>query len=388
VAENIILENNVFRKWLRGAVFGDTDGLVLRNNEFVDMRSDGIDFSGVSNVTIEGNYIHGFRQSSGSGDHMDMIQFWTTGVVRPNTNITIRNNWLMAEDGHWAQSIFMRNELVDTGAAGKEMYYRNVTIENNVIHNAHLHGITLGETDGVVIRNNTLLHNTAAGNEGTVNVPRISVAANATNVSVTKNIIPSPRATTEPAGFSDNLYVQQSDPTQPHYYNEYYLNALAQAQVRKHDVTVIPGSLVDRSNYGSALLKPASDFVYFTDRAGTGFNSLMHTFTAAGTNVSAATWNFGDGTTGSGLSATHTYTDAGLYTVTLTATQGSKRVTTKRTIMVQSPIMLRVNFDRDVRDTSPLGHKATITGSPKLENSALTYTTDNTQTVSYTGSKS
>jgi len=33
-------------------------------------------------------------------------------------------------------------------------------------------------------------------------------------------------------------------------------------------------------------------------------------------------WNFGDGSTGTGLSATHVYTQLGTYTVTLTATDG------------------------------------------------------------------
>lgn len=276
-ATGIVIENNTFHRWHRAALFGSVDGLTVRNNEVYDVRSDGFDFAAVQNTVIEGNYMHDFRQSATSLDHMDMIQFWTNGTTWPNVNITIRGNWLMAQDGDWTQSIFMRNEEVDNGRAGSEMFYRNVLIENNVIHNAHLHGITLGEVDGVVVQNNTLLNNIDAGNPtaplSSVHIPNISMKATSLNVNVTKNVIAGGKPKTQPAGFSDNLYVQQSYPTQAHYYNAYFANALAQGAVRKADLTVLPGSLVDTGNYGSPLLKPASDFVYISSTAGAGLNS-------------------------------------------------------------------------------------------------------------------
>ena len=94
-------------------------------------------FSNIDGVLIENNYIHDFRGSPGSGDHCDMIQFWTAGTTSPSTNITIRANVLDIGNGTATQSIFMRNEMVDTGQAGTEMYYKNVVIEDNTITNAH-----------------------------------------------------------------------------------------------------------------------------------------------------------------------------------------------------------------------------------------------------------
>ena len=88
-----------------------------------------------------------------------MIQFWTNGTTSPSTNITISENFLDSGNGEWTQSIFMRNEAVDSQGAGTEMFYQNVLIENNVIYNAHTHGITVGEADGLIIRNNTILQN-------------------------------------------------------------------------------------------------------------------------------------------------------------------------------------------------------------------------------------
>ncbi|MBI3732729.1 MAG: PKD domain-containing protein, partial [Chloroflexi bacterium] len=45
-----------------------------------------------------------------------------------------------------------------------------------------------------------------------------------------------------------------------------------------------------------------------------------------GTNVTYA-WNFGDGQTGSGATATHTYAAVGMYTATVTATNSAGSVT-------------------------------------------------------------
>ena len=67
-----------------------------------------------------------------------MIQFWTSGTTSPSTNIVIRGNILDSGDGGWTQSIFMRNEMVDTGGAGDAMFYQNILIEDNVIYNAFI----------------------------------------------------------------------------------------------------------------------------------------------------------------------------------------------------------------------------------------------------------
>ena len=155
-SNGVTVENCEMKTWLRGMVVGSSDNINIVDNNIHSIRSDGMDFAQVTKVLIEGNYIHDFRGAPGSQDHADFIQFWTTGTTKPSTDITIRNNILDVGQGSWAQSIFIRNELVDLGKAGESMYYKNLLIENNTISNAHTHGITVGETDGLIIRNNIL----------------------------------------------------------------------------------------------------------------------------------------------------------------------------------------------------------------------------------------
>jgi hypothetical protein len=191
-SSGILIENSEFRTFHRGMGISESQDVTLRGNDIHDMRSDGMNLAQVTGVLIEDNHFHDFRRSLDSTDHADMIQFWTTGTTEPSTDIVIRNNVLNSGRGWYTQSIFMRNELVDQGQAGPEMFYRDITITQNVIINAHLHGITVGETDGLVIANNTLIENAGSktrADQSEVWTPRINVVPNARNVRITRNIM-------------------------------------------------------------------------------------------------------------------------------------------------------------------------------------------------------
>ena len=192
LADGFTLETSEMRGFHRGLAVSKSANVTIRANDIHTLRSDGMNFAQVTDVLIADNHIHDFRRSLASTDHADMIQFWTTGTTSPSQDITIRDNVLNSGNGAYTQSIFMRNERVDQGEAGYDLFYRDIAITGNVIINAHLHGITVGETDGLMIANNTLIQNPASRgpeNNPMLFIPQIRVVDAARNVAILRNVV-------------------------------------------------------------------------------------------------------------------------------------------------------------------------------------------------------
>jgi hypothetical protein len=200
-SDNITVTNCEFELFHRGIISGGVSNLNITSNNVHSMKSDGLDFYAVTDTLIEDNWVHDFLASTDPGDHRDFIQFWTNGTTTPSERVTIKNNILDIGQGGWAQSIFIRNEEVDNGLAGPEMYYQNFTIEDNYIRNLHLHGITTSEGDNWIIRNNILIstanfntsvqanidHTTSYGPSSELRVPTIRVHPVSSATTITGN---------------------------------------------------------------------------------------------------------------------------------------------------------------------------------------------------------
>jgi Right handed beta helix region len=256
-SSNITLSGNDFHGFHRGAVFNKSSNLTISANEIRDMSSDGLDFAQVKNVLIQGNSVHDFHRNEANSDHPDMIQFWTTGTTEPSSNIKIVDNFLNAGEGTWTQSIFLRNELVDLGKAGPDMFYQNVVIANNVIRNAHTNAITVGQTSNLKIDNNTLLQSKTAEVGGSVSVPTISVSASAKNVIVTDNVAPSIALgnAANQAGWQvkNNYIAQRDDAKANNFIGKLYSDALDNTHVSIGDLQAIDGSAIKALGVGSTL---------------------------------------------------------------------------------------------------------------------------------------
>lgn len=180
----IELRGNEFRTWWKGLLLTNTTGAVVRDNEVHDMRSDGMNFVDVHSVVIENNYIHDFRRSFGSGDHGDMIQFWKSTKRPASSDVIIRGNRIDVGSGDYAQNLFMGNGK--DKRQDPKWHYRNILIENNTIIGNHTHGITVNASNGLTIRNNSLVYK-FAGNSGKASRPRIRVTPSSRNVSIIGN---------------------------------------------------------------------------------------------------------------------------------------------------------------------------------------------------------
>jgi len=260
-AEEIAVLDNEFRGFGRGLLVGQSSGIIVRGNDLHSLRSDGMNFAQVQDVVIEGNHIHDFALDIDSGDHADMIQFWTNGTSKPTRSVRIRENLLNAGQGWSTQSIFMRNEEFDTGRAGPEMFYRDIEIADNVILNAHLHGITVGETRGLTIANNTVVRNARAegrADNPTVWTPQIRVAPASQDVTIARNV------TSKVAGFEDqsdwrveqNMFVQDRFRMEPGFYGMVFVRDVMTDPTRPDAFLPLPGGPLDGTGIGATWLTP------------------------------------------------------------------------------------------------------------------------------------
>jgi hypothetical protein len=253
-SDHIVIEYNEFSYWSRALrIFSVTD-VVIRGNDLHSNSNDAINLSRVDGVLIEGNWIHDFLTAPGQL-HNDMIQMWTLLGDPVSQNITIRDNFLDAgtENGG-VQAIFIMNEAIDRlGGSFEEYAYRNILIEDNVIYGAHVHGITVGHTDGLVIRNNTLLYDdyTTSGPNWTPEIRTPNgepISSQSINVTIEDNIA-------GPSSDGNNFVVQYTDPNGANYYGDLFVNALGEEAPSLADLRALPGGVIETEGLGAEMTR-------------------------------------------------------------------------------------------------------------------------------------
>lgn len=361
-SSNIVVTGNDFHDFHRGAVFNKSQNLTVSANEIHNISSDGLDFAQVKNVLIQGNSIHDFSRNEKNPDHPDMIQFFSTGATTASSNIKIVDNFLNVGSGTWTQSIFMRNEAVSVGGGGPDMFYQNVVIANNVIRNSHANAIIVGETNNLKIDNNTLLQSKTIDEGGTISIPAIAVAAASKNVIVTDNVTPRldlGNAANQPGWLvKNNFIVQRDDPNAANFIGKLYGDALDSSNVSIADLQAVDGSIINAQHLGSSLkpILPAGKlggYIVESEVAGTGHSKHMfdasHVYDALGavnTKGASVKWDFGDGSTGTGLVANHVYSTPGNYNATATITLANgKSLVVDKSFEVQVNNIFNLDFD-------------------------------------------
>ena len=224
--DGVTLQNSEIRGFWRGLTVRESRNIEVLGNRLHSLRMDGMNFAQVEDVLIERNRIFDFDRSPTSEDHADMIQFWTGHTTAPTRGVTIRGNLLQSGDGLFTQSIFMGNNLVDQNKAGEEMYFRDIAIVDNLIINAHAHGISLGASLGVRISGNVLVHNPASdGDRDILKLyrPRLHVSPLSRDVTVEDNVasefvLPDPQDAPE-WRMARNVAAQDIARMQPYHYS-------------------------------------------------------------------------------------------------------------------------------------------------------------------------
>jgi len=241
---NITFESNTIEHYHIGMSVRDVDNAQIVNNEISEIRMDFTRFVAAKNILIEGNHLHDSNASPDSTEHRDMIQFFSYGTDSASENVVIRGNFLNNGNGDWTQSIFVRNEAVDSQGAGPDMMYRNFVIEDNVIHNSHVNGIWLSDVEGLAVRKNTLINN-STGNWA----PTIQIKGGSNHIEVSNNIAPGVTI----AGTVGADTVVQNNITGFHgsFEDEIFVNPFSGGYATLEDLQVRPGSIAE--GHGSSL---------------------------------------------------------------------------------------------------------------------------------------
>jgi hypothetical protein len=356
----VLVDENEIRGFFRGMVTSDSVDVTIRGNDLHGLRMDGMNFAQVERVLIERNFIHDFKRALDSKDHADMIQFWTNGTERPSTDITIQRNILNSGAGWYTQSIFMRNDLVDRGLAGAAMFFRDVKIVENVIINAHLHGITVGETSGLLIANNTVVRNASSqgkSNDPGLWTPQIRVAPTSTDVSILRNVV---GKITGPAGQSgwtveDNFLVQDVSARMPNHYDTVFVAASSGDPQRLASFAYLAGGPLDGAGIGAAILaerEPQLPGVLvplirvLPDREFANRFTFDATSSVLAEGMTAEDvkyrWTFGEEAIHDGAKAEHTFKASGPTRILLSMmANDGQSASTETLLFVPGPLVLR-----------------------------------------------
>lgn len=137
------------RNLSNGILCLDNVGLTVTDNYFHDLRRDGIDHGGCSEVLIENNLFTNFHPNA--TDHPDAIQFWTHNTTTPAYNITVRGNVIVrGARGGQIQGVFVKDEV-------GTLRYQNLIVTDNLVVGGHYNGINLdGVQSGALINNSVI----------------------------------------------------------------------------------------------------------------------------------------------------------------------------------------------------------------------------------------
>ncbi|MDK3074563.1 right-handed parallel beta-helix repeat-containing protein [Sedimentitalea sp. JM2-8] len=360
-SKNVTVKDSDISLLTKGIRANGVDGLTIENNEIHDLRSSPIGGGNVDNVIITGNKMYDITPRFVEGydlDHADFIHFFPRPGIQDGAqeNYVITDNVMLQGSGAAILGIYLDDNSYGLG-------YKNVLIENNLIHNGDTQGIRLEYVTHGEIKNNTLV---PADNEfGGV---AIIVRQNSHDLDISNNVVSAPTDYMGEGGNiveSGTVIVQRLDSSLDNYLGDLFSNPF-DSHVDLEDLQVIPGSSIDIPGLGASITwlpqSSATGIGIIAGQSGDGLESLTHVFEVPlviGPNGQAdltrATylWDFGDGTTSHDAAPSHVFGTVGLTEVTVKiALTTGQTVDLARTFDVRSPIALSLDAAAGVADGS------------------------------------
>lgn len=219
-SNRITFAGNYVHDVKNGAVLEGSSAIELSGTRFDYLGNDAIKFSGIDGLLLENN-TGASHIYPAEGAHVDFIQ----GQGSASSNIVVRGNVAIQGPDSWSfQGIFFDDTT-----------FNNVLIENNIIVNGHLRGITISAGSDIIVRNNTVLTHADSGHKASI----ILMPAG----SLIQNNIDSGDTSIAGAWGNNNLRLQWNNPSAPFYYDNVYVNATAGRGLTLADLAPVPGSV-------------------------------------------------------------------------------------------------------------------------------------------------
>ena len=367
---NVIFEDNYVDGYFLGLDIMDTVNFEVVGNEITNLQSDGIRGGGMQDGLISDNYIHDIYPVTQSITHSDLIQIWGINAEILTQNVTISDNVLLNSDAA-TQGIFIRSGELGKDNSVTSGYFQNITITNNLLYTAHIHGITVDDVDGLVVDGNTVLWNPEAtmffDSGDPINYQPIIYTRGSINVEATDNIAALVKGENLTLSADDgNQIVTYHNPAEFTYAGHHFVNPFAGAEVTPSDLQMLPtspwyglaGSTIgnspgDISDGVTAVITVAApdDQYELTYDAGSSFDAAGAPLSAGG-NYSFH-WSFADGTSAEGMSVTKIYEEGGFKGVALEIRQdGETAAEITRNFAIQFKDIFAFDFETGVVDVS------------------------------------
>ena len=378
---DVSLIGNTVEGYYHGVTFMDSSDLAFVGNEMTRLQGDGIRIAGAQDLLIEGNQLHDMLGSSQDINHSDMIQFWGANIRQNTERVTIRDNVLLTGDGPAYQMIFGRNEH----KAHNGWLFQDIVIEGNLIHGAHHNMISVAQTEGMVVRHNTVLWNPEArgllpGGERGGSVNGWVRAPDGHGTVIENNV-----ATHTEAPKGKNAVVGYGSASDAGHFDHHFVNLGAHGTADLRDLCLVPGSAWDgvmgapmtwSSHIPDGLQAIARAQRSISDRSLVTLDAGLSRDGTDRLDEGRATyvWTFDDGTRKRGPVVSHDFGDAGVHRYALEVRTPDGAVDRiERSIAIADPELLRLAFeDGRVRDASSYGSRVRFEGeAPSAEGFTL-----------------
>lgn len=241
----------------------DVRGLVVSGNHFHGAR-EGLAINGAHGLVIHHNHFEDWRPRFDLGEHPDMIQFFNRYVADGTNDVSIIGNLMVAGDDWMVQGLFGGAQDFQKGLAPNG-FMRNMVVRNNIYYGSAYHAISLGDVDGIVVENNTVLASPhafvgkqppdPAGRTSSGTMPRILLGG-VRGARVTGNIAPrvlQRRVADPPAVVENNFSYEPRVPDDALNPGRSFAAPLVKGLSRLTDFAVLPQSEAGKRRQGADI---------------------------------------------------------------------------------------------------------------------------------------